>query len=114
MCVLPINLGGFSTPPLDDSDDTWPFPALITSPVDSAQHHALYILLSMILLISTTDSDNAPKSKEHHKLTGRSPQDPPPSPSTPSIGVCLWRASTLDSSGHLRSIFTCTALLGWD
>jgi hypothetical protein len=85
MCVLLITVDGVSTPPLDNYDDTSPSPpsTLITSPADRAQHHALHILLFMILLISTTDPDNAPKSTTNSQVGHRKihplPLQPPPS-----------------------------------
>jgi len=42
---------------LNNSDDTSPFPALITPTDDCAQRHALHILAYMILLTSTADHD---------------------------------------------------------
>jgi hypothetical protein len=96
----------FSLPPLHDFDDTWTFPTLITSTADRAQQHApQYLLVFMILLISTADPDNAHTSTNDQKVGHHSTH---PLPYTPSTRVCLWLASTLDSRKH----FTCTALFG--
>lgn len=60
-----------SLPPLHNPDNTWIFPTPITSTADCAQQHALHIPVSMILLISTTDSDNAHASTNNQKVGHR-------------------------------------------
>jgi hypothetical protein len=78
---------------LHDFDDTWTSPTLITSTADRAQQHApLHLLVFMILLISTTDPDNAHTSTNDQKVGHRSPI-PSPTPHPPVFacgGHALW------------------------
>jgi hypothetical protein len=92
-CQLSHVSSVFSLPPLHDFDGTWTSPTLVTSTADRAQQHApLHLLVFMILLISTTDPDNAHTSTNDQKVGHRSPI-PSPTPQPPVFacgGQALW------------------------
>jgi hypothetical protein len=104
-CQLSHVSSVFSLPPLHDFDDTWTSPTLVTSTADRAQQHApLHLLVFMILLISTTDPDNAHTSTNDQKVGHRSPI-PSPTPHPPVFacgGQALWTPA--NTSHALRRV----------